>query len=147
MPLTMTVVVPYWLLTTNEHIVLAWPLRTVGVLLFLASFALFAVTLWLFILIGRGTLAPWNATKRLVVKGPYRYCRNPMISGVLGMILGEALFFGSGALLMWGILFFTVNTIYFIAVEEPNLQKKFSKSYLDYKQHVPRWVPRLRPWG
>jgi protein-S-isoprenylcysteine O-methyltransferase Ste14 len=70
-----------------------------------------------------------------------------MISGVAGMILGEAVFFGSAALLMWAAIFLAVNTLYFVLFEEPALLQKFGDQYATYKRHVPRWVPRLRPYG
>ena len=62
--------------------------------------------------VGRGTLAPWNPTARLVVLGVYRHVRNPMISGVLCILLGEAALFGSRALLAWFAIFAAVNAIY-----------------------------------
>ncbi len=141
----MVVLVPYLLLASydhNSHLVLL----LLGVALFICGLALFITTLGLFIGIGRGTLAPWDPTKKLIIVGPYRYCRNPMISAVLFMIIGEALFFGSSALAVWALTFFVFNTVYFMALEEPGLLKKFGKSYAKYKQQVPRWLPKVRPY-
>jgi protein-S-isoprenylcysteine O-methyltransferase Ste14 len=95
---------------------------------------------------GDGTLAPWDPTKTLVVSGPYRYVRNPMISGVVSNLLGEALLFRSPALACWGAAFFLVNAIYFPLAEEPGLERRFGDDYRRYKAAVPRWIPRLRPW-
>jgi protein-S-isoprenylcysteine O-methyltransferase Ste14 len=67
----------------------------IGALVLVAGLALFAWTVALFVQIGRGTLAPWDATRRLVVEGPYRYVRNPMITAVLTILLGEALTLGN----------------------------------------------------
>ncbi len=93
-----------------------------------------------------GTLAPWAPTQRLVISGPYRYVRNPMITGVVLILLGEALYVGSGAMLLWAIWFFCMNTAYFIFLEEPSMTRRFGEDYLRYKKNVPRWLPRLRPY-
>ena len=66
-------------------------------------------TISLFARVGQGTLAPWDPTQRLVVLGPYRHVRNPMISGVLAILLGEAALLGSPPLLVWFGAFFAVN--------------------------------------
>lgn len=95
---------------------------------------------------GKGTLAPWDPPRKLVVSGVYRYTRNPMISGVAFILLGEGILFGSWVLLSWFILFSTVNYIYFIIGEEPQLEKKFGADYREYKKHVPRLIPRRTPW-
>lgn len=110
-----------------------------GLLLMVRTVALFAK-------VGKGTLAPWDATSRLVVRGPYRHVRNPMISGVLCVLLGEAVLLGSPPLLIWFAAFFAVNAIYLPLVEEPGLVRRFGEDYQRYRSEVPRWVPRLRPW-
>ncbi len=117
-----------------------------GVALIAAGLALVAWTVRLFATEGRGTLAPWDATTRLVVEGPYRHVRNPMISGVLAILLGEAVLFGSVALLAWFGVVFAVNALYFPLVEEPGLERRFGEEYRTFRAHVPRWLPRLRPW-
>jgi protein-S-isoprenylcysteine O-methyltransferase Ste14 len=68
--------------------------RAVGLLLMLAGLSLVVKTVRLFAVVGKGTLAPWDPPKNLVVEGPYRYVRNPMITGVLTILLGESAFFG-----------------------------------------------------
>jgi protein-S-isoprenylcysteine O-methyltransferase Ste14 len=117
-----------------------------GVLLSI-GLLLFATTVALFARIGRGTLAPWNPPQHLVIVGPYRHIRNPMISGGLFILLAEALFFGAPPL--WGLLavFFVLNLIYIPLVEEPGLEKRFGEEYIRYKQHVPRWIPRLTAYS
>ncbi|MCZ3365969.1 MULTISPECIES: methyltransferase family protein [Methanobacterium] len=74
-----------------------------------------------FFRVGKGTLAPWDPPKKLVVAGAYRYVRNPMISSVLMIVLGEALIFVSIELFILFILFFIVNHVYFVYSEEPEL--------------------------
>jgi protein-S-isoprenylcysteine O-methyltransferase Ste14 len=122
------------------------PLAFVGVPLIALGLALLVSTIKLFASVGRGTLAPWDPTTRLVVRGPYRYVRNPMISGVLFILIGEAALFNSIPLLVWSAAFFAVNAIYFPLVEEPGLARRFGDDYERYKANVPRWLPRMRPW-
>jgi len=70
--------------------------------------------------VGRGTLAPWAPPEKLVVLSPFRYVLNLMISSVLLVLLGGS--------------------------EEPVLVRRFGEEYLRYRENVPRWLPRLRPW-
>jgi protein-S-isoprenylcysteine O-methyltransferase Ste14 len=81
-----------------------------------------------------------------VVRGVYRYVRNPMITGVHLVLLGEALITASlplfGLFLIGGV----INAVYIPLVEERGLVKRFGDEYLIYKRNVPRWVPRLTPW-
>jgi protein-S-isoprenylcysteine O-methyltransferase Ste14 len=125
--------------TVGALAVVGVPLLALGLLLLVSTVKLFAS-------VGRGTLAPWDPTNRLVVRGPYRYVRNPMISGVLFVLLGEAALFESVSLLVWFGAVFAVNAIYLPLVEEPGLSRRFGEDYAKYKAHVPRWVPRIRPW-
>ena len=121
---------------------LEWLGLLLGAIFFLGGLALFVWCLRLFARIGGGTLAPWDPTKNLVTAGPYTQTRNPMISGVVAMLLGEALFFGSAAIGLWALIFFLINHFYFIIAEEPGLEERFVRAYLDYKAKVPRWIPR-----
>ena len=93
-----------------------------------------------------GTLAPWDPPKKFVVNGIYRYVRNPMITGVLIILLGESILLGSFLVFTWFLFFGIMNHFYFIFSEEPNLEKRFGEEYKRYKQEVPRWIPRLRAW-
>jgi protein-S-isoprenylcysteine O-methyltransferase Ste14 len=107
----------------------------------------FAVwTASLFARIGQGTPAPWDPPKKLVVRGPYRHVRNPMIASVLAMLAAEALLFQSWPLAAWLAVFFTANAIYFPLSEEPGLARRFGADYARYKANVPRWLPRPKPW-
>ena len=109
----------------------------------------FALAFWktrLFLTAGRGTPAPWAPPERLVVRGPYRHVRNPMITGVLLMLGAESLFFGSWHLTGWTLVFFAGNALYFPLVEERALEKRFGDDYRLYKANVPRWIPRWRAW-
>jgi len=103
------------------------------------------ITISSFVHTGKGTLAPWSPPGKLVIKGPYRYVRNPMILGVLLVLLGEALGLWSESILIWAGEFVLINTISFIIYEEPNLEKRFGDDYRQYKKDVPRWLPRFTP--
>jgi len=154
LPFVMVVLVPRWILTASAQTDSRWsagsPLeaggRVLGGLLFIAGLALFTWCVVLFARVGRGTLAPWDPTQRLVAVGPYRHVRNPMSTGVATMLAGEALFHGSRHLAAWLGLFALFNHLYFLIAEEPGLTRRFGASYQEYRAAVPRWLPRLRPW-
>jgi protein-S-isoprenylcysteine O-methyltransferase Ste14 len=146
LPFVVTVVVPGLVLWQSGADLAAWPLAFLGVALTAIGLVLVAWTVALFARVGRGTLAPWDPTSRLVVVGPYRHVRNPMISGGLAILLGEAALFASVTLLLWFAAVFAVNAVYFPLVEEPGLRKRFGAQYDAYRASVPRWLPRVRPW-
>lgn len=108
---------------------------------------LMVATIRHFMTVGKGTLAPWNPTQRLVVQGVYRHVRNPMIAGVFFILFGEAVLAASLPLLVWFMLFVLGNAVYVPVAEEPGLVKRFGADYLMYQQNVPRWIPRLKPWA
>jgi protein-S-isoprenylcysteine O-methyltransferase Ste14 len=146
LPFMVAVVIPAVVVWRSDAALATWPLALVGGVVVLLGLALVAWTVALFATVGRGTLAPWDPTSRLVVVGPYRHVRNPMISGVLSVLLGEAALFASLPLLFWFAAVFAVNAVYFPLVEEPGLRRRFGDEYDGYRANVPRWLPRLRPW-
>jgi protein-S-isoprenylcysteine O-methyltransferase Ste14 len=117
-----------------------------GVALIGAGLCLFVATVRLFAAAGRGTLAPWDPPKRLVVRGPYRYVRHPMITGVALILVGEALALGAPSIGVWLAAFTAANAIYLPLVEEPSLVRRFGPDYERYMANVGRWVPRTGPW-
>lgn len=154
LPFMVVIVIPIWLFNSFASYDTRWagmtPLALTGYIAGALSvwlgFTLFVWCLNLFTIIGQGTLAPWDPTKKLVVAGPYRHVRNPMISSVALMLIGQSLFWGSLVIALWAGTFILINHIYFIFLEEPGLEKRFGENYLNYKANVPRWVPRLGPW-
>lgn len=154
LPFTVTVLVPWWLLSADPSRDSAPPqLATVRVLVSIAGAAALALGLTLFISTllqfartGRGTLAPWDPPRVLVVQGVYRYVRNPMISGVLFILLAESLLTGSRRLFVWFGLFLLINLVYIPLFEEAGLAARFGERYRLYKENVPRWIPRMTPW-
>ncbi len=154
LPVTATILIPTAIVALTGAVSIGWglpsPYHLAPHLLGLASVGsgllLLIKTVVLFEKVGEGTLAPWDPTQRLVVRGVYRYVRNPMISGVVLIVLGEAAFVGSLPLLYWSAFFFIANAIYMPLSEEPGLARRFGDDYLLYKKNVPRWIPRVTPW-
>jgi len=144
LPITALAIVPLWI-EKNRTLHLGFHLFA-GLAFILFGLIMMTITISSFIRIGKGTLAPWSPTKRLVIKGPYRYVRNPMILGVMTVLLGEAISLWSKNILMWTGVFFLINTVYFILYEEPNLEERFGEEYSRYKKHVSRWLPRSTPF-
>ena len=92
---------------------------------------------------GQGTPIPVNPPTRLIIQGLYRYVRNPMYVGAILIVLGEALYFRSGWLLVYMVgLWATLHTA-LIVFEEPQLRRRFGAEYEQYLKAVPRWIPRL----
>ena len=152
LPFTMAVLIPLWLarrdgivpgIGTSPAEIGA---QLAGVLLLVVGFLLFLASLRRFATEGRGTLAPWDPPRALVVRGPYRYVRNPMISGVVFVLFGEAFVLLSRPHFLWALAFLGINALYIPLLEEPLLEQKFGEAYREYCRHVPRLFPRLRPW-
>jgi len=110
-----------------------------GLPLVLDSFARFALQ-------GMGTPAPLLPPRHLVVTGLYRYVRNPMYVGVAWLIFGQGLLLGEVPLLEYGLLVCLAFHLFVVAYEEPTLRRTFADEYTNFCAHVPRWLPRLRPW-
>jgi protein-S-isoprenylcysteine O-methyltransferase Ste14 len=154
LPGTAAVAVPAIVLLVGKGASIGWGLTglgaavpvLIGSALIAAGLALWVWTFRLFIRVGKGTLAPWDPTRHLVVQGPYSRVRNPMITAVLAVLCGEAALFGSRALLIWCGLFLGINWVYFVLHEEPRLERRFGDDYRAYRRNVPRWIPRRTPW-
>ncbi len=99
-----------------------------------------------FFVSGKGTVAPWDPPKTLVIVGLYKFVRNPMYLGDLFLVLGWSFYFTSPLLLLYAIflsMFFHGGVIY---REEPWLESQFQEQWQIYKRNVPRWLPRVKPW-
>ena len=153
LPFTVTVLVPRWI-AERYDVHAAWgptvgplALQVAGAAVLLVGLVLFAASLRRFATEGRGTLAPWDPPRQLVVRGPYRFVRNPMISGVVLVLCGEAALLVSRPHAIWALTFAAINLIYIPLFEEPQLAARFGDSYREYCRHVPRLLPRLSPWS
>lgn len=97
-----------------------------------------------FATIGRGTPMPLDPPRRLVIRGPYRFVRNPMYIGAALALLGAALFYKSIAMLVYTGVFVIVMHLFVVAYEEPTLRKSFGQDYDAYMRKVRRWLPRIQ---
>ena len=146
-----------WLPTLSVLAVLAWlwldsafgwrgvHLPWLGAPLVLAGTLLIAWCFSLLAWIGKGSPHPFTAkTKRLVIVGPYRRVRNPMMYGVGAILVGLALWLGSVGLWL-GFACFVFYVRWFVrAYEVPDMERRFGEEYREYCRQVPRWWPRLR---
>jgi protein-S-isoprenylcysteine O-methyltransferase Ste14 len=142
-PGTVTILVPYWLLSLSDSTALPVGLfRYFGLLpVFIGAVIHFRCT-WAFTFAGKGTPAPIDPPKELVVQGLYRYVRNPMYIGILSILLGEAVLFASWWLFEYTAIVFCLFFLFVLFYEEPALKKRFGESYREYCKNVPRWIPR-----
>jgi protein-S-isoprenylcysteine O-methyltransferase Ste14 len=123
---------------------LAGPLDLIALLCILAGGALLVSCIVDFAVAGRGTLSPADPPRCLVVRGLYRYVRNPMYLSVTIIVLGEALLARSQSLTIYWAFWFLYANLFVMGYEEPALRRRFGASYEDYTQRVGRWVPKRR---
>jgi protein-S-isoprenylcysteine O-methyltransferase Ste14 len=105
-----------------------------------------AVALWcvfIFALLGKGTPAPFDPPRRLVIRGPYKFVRNPMYLGAALALSGAALFYESMSLVGYAALFLLVTHLFVRLYEEPTLRRTFGEDYEAYCRRVRRWRPKL----
>ncbi len=95
---------------------------------------------------GEGTLVPWDPPVNMVVRGIYRHVRNPMHAGLFGVLFGEGLLLRSTGILILAAVVVFSHLVYIPLLEERGLEARFGEAYREYKRHVPRWIPRGRPW-
>jgi len=151
-PIVMGFVLPYFIVlferqsSVQSAITSSTSLLIIGLAICVVGLVLLIATIRMFILIGNGTIMPWDPTKKLIVVSLYSHVRNPMILSLIILQVGEAVLFASNGIAVLAILNFVINTIYFIYSEEPGLEKRFGEEYIEYKKNVPRWIPRLTPW-
>lgn len=146
-PGTVAGLVPWWISGWHFHApffgfaafrIAGALLIAVGLAVLLESFARFAFQ-------GVGTPAPLFPTKHLVVRGFYRFVRNPMYVAVVSLILGQALLLGSWHTLEYAAIALAVTHFFVLTYEEPTLRRTFGPEYETYCARVPRWIPRLTP--
>lgn len=154
LPIVVLLIIPIALVSLtgdlNPPLTLPFPANTVT-LTFASSVLFLGMSLILkanklFSTIGAGTLAPWDPPRKVITCSIYAHVRNPMITGVLLVLLAETVMFGSLVLLIWLLVFWLGNHIYFVVYEEPDLRDRFGDDYVRYSENVPRWIPRRDPW-
>jgi protein-S-isoprenylcysteine O-methyltransferase Ste14 len=124
----------------TSNIALRWPsfvLIAMGTAIYLHT------AFWGFALRGLGTPAPIAPPSKLVVEGLHRYVRNPMYVGVVLIVIGQAVLFRSMTLAGYAAAIWLAAHSFVLLYEEPILQRKFGEQYAEYRQRVPRWIPRF----
>jgi protein-S-isoprenylcysteine O-methyltransferase Ste14 len=144
-PGTVTILIPYWLVSSRGvGVSRSQALRYSGLPLIVIGAAGLLWCIWNFFSAGRGTISPIDPPKHLVVRGLYKYVRNPMYVAVVTILLGEAIFFRSLPVLIEAGIFVVLANLFVILYEERALGKQFGESYEEYRQTVGRWIPRLK---
>jgi protein-S-isoprenylcysteine O-methyltransferase Ste14 len=116
-------------------------LQVGGIVVAIAGGALAVSCVLSFVFIGRGTPAPFDPPRQLVVRGPYRFVRNPMYVGAVVALLGAAIYYESLALAAYAVAFLLVMHAFVVLYEEPVLTRRFGADFEAYRQRVPRWLP------
>lgn len=142
-PGTVTILVPYVLLNSFGDLfyVNIGGFRYLGVIPILLSVLILLWCILDFAFTGKGTPAPIDPPKELVVRGLYQYVRNPMYVGGVFILAGETIFFASLLLFGYTLFIFLCFHIFVIGYEEPTLRRTFGKAYEAYCESVPRWFP------
>ena len=120
--------------------------RFVGAALIFAALDIIVDSFARFALIGKGTPAPTNPTRSLVISGYYRHVRNPMYVAVVTAIVGQALLFADLDVLAYAALVWLAFHAFVVLYEEPTLRRTHGAAYETYRANVPRWIPRWSPW-
>lgn len=135
--------VPYLILRSSGRpiVLIEWAfLHLVGILLIAVGIGIALACILRFATDGKGTLSPLDPTRKLVIKGLYRYSRNPMYVGVMSILIGEALFYSSLWLAVYALVVFTAFHLFIHLHEEPRLRRDFGKEYDTYRENVRRWI-------
>jgi protein-S-isoprenylcysteine O-methyltransferase Ste14 len=132
--------IPWWILTRGGAT--PAPFAWYGLGLVAGGVGLYGWCVGLFAIVGGGTPGPWNAPRRVVAAGPYRWVRNPIYLGAMLVVLGEAWLFLSPALLAYAAALALGFHLVVVGYEEPRLRRTFGDRYFQYVREVPRWLPR-----
>ncbi|MEU8245496.1 methyltransferase [Nonomuraea sp. NPDC048916] len=122
------------------------PSRVLGALLVVAGVAVLVHAFARFVVEGLGTPMPVAPPERLVVGGLYRHVRNPMYVAVLACVIGQAMLFGDGGLLVYAAAVAVPVVLFVRFYEEPALRRKFGADYERYRAAVPGWWPAIHPY-
>lgn len=141
------IIIPFSLISINDYFGLRvyenFVFKIVGIFLILVGILVDIHCILLFVKIGKGTTVPTDPPKNLVIKGLYRFMRNPIYLAAFLILLGEFLLFGRLTLIFYFLLSILTLNPYVVFIEEPGLKKRFGKEYIEYINKVPRWIPSL----
>ena len=116
----------------------------IGIIMMIVGAILVLICVVVFIIFGKGTPAVFDPPREFVAAGPYAFVRNPMYIGGFILFVGFGLYHVSFSILILALLLIIVFHFFVLIVEEPNLERLFGKSYLDYKNKINRWLPKLK---
>lgn len=144
-PGTVGVLIPFWIISAaggSESLPPAsW--RWIGVLPIAAGACIYFWCAFDFAVTGLGTPAPLDMPRSLVIRGLYRFVRNPMYVGVACLIVGQAILFASARVAVYVAFLWVLFHLFVAYFEEPVLRRKFGVEYEEYCRRVPRWLPRF----
>ena len=118
--------------------------RSIGIIFLTVGGTLVLICVAIFIIRGKGTPAVFDPPTKFVATGPYAYVRNPMYIGGFILLAGFGLYHTSLSILILSVILIGLFHLFVVFVEEPNLEKLFGKSYVEYKKHINRWIPKLK---
>ena len=125
------------MLPSPINFILSLPVLAAGLFLILWSILNFIKV--------KGTPVPFNPPPEVVSKGPYRYIRNPMLTGLFSLFFGLGILIQSISLsAIYTPLFILFNVLELKLIEESELEKRFGTQYLEYKKNVPMFIPRFK---
>jgi protein-S-isoprenylcysteine O-methyltransferase Ste14 len=127
------------------HVEIGWG-RIVGYVWFGLSLLAYLAASIVLTTKGKGPFVEFDPPKELVIDGPYRHVRNPVVAALLGTMLGEALAMSSTGIFLMFLLFAVLGHLQVVKFEEPLLRQRYGRAYEDYCRHVPRWIPQLTPY-
>jgi protein-S-isoprenylcysteine O-methyltransferase Ste14 len=140
------VVVPQRILRASGYVAgdSVGPAEVAGVGIVVLGFVLVLWCIVTFAFVGKGTAAPFDPPRTLVVVGPYRFVRNPIYIGAIVAMLGAAMALWSGWLVLYALVVLIATHLLVILYEEPHLRHVFGQPYEDYLRTVHRWIPTWR---
>lgn len=117
--------------------------RTAGIAFMIIGGILVLTCVVVFIIRGKGTPAAFDPPTEFVATGPYAYVRNPMYIGGFILLVGFGLYHYSLSILILSVVLIVIFHLFVVFYEEPILERQFGKSYVEYKKHINRWLPKL----
>jgi len=147
-PVTVAGIVPWWISRwdVGPAFLEIGPLRFLGGAMIAAGLPVLIEAFARFAVEGLGTPAPIAPPRHLVLRGTYRYVRNPIYVADLSIIFGQGILFGNVDLVAYGMVFWLACHLFVVFYEEPTLRRRFGNDYEQFCAAVPRWLPRVRPW-
>jgi protein-S-isoprenylcysteine O-methyltransferase Ste14 len=116
-----------------------------SLVLFAVAVSIYAWSVYAFAVAGHGTPAPIDEPRTLVLRGPYRYSRNPMYLAVCSALAGWIVRYPGAGLILYGVSVAVLMVLFVTRYEEPHLSRRFGREYETYRWRVPRWLPRIGP--